>query len=40
MKLLEFYRVFPTEDSCKQKFNEWRLQEGIICSKCKNTTHY
>ena len=40
MKLLEFYKVFPTEDSCKQKFKEWRLQEGIICAKCKNTTHY
>ncbi len=40
MKLLEFYKIFPTEDSCKQKFIEWQLQTGITCAKCKNTTHY
>ena len=40
MILLDFYKVFPTEESCKQKFKEWRLQEGIVCAKCKNTTHY
>jgi hypothetical protein len=40
MKLLDFYKVFPTEESCKQKFKEWRIQEGIVCAKCQNTTHY
>lgn len=40
MKLLEFYERFPTEESCKQAFIEYRLKEGIVCRKCGSTSHY
>jgi hypothetical protein len=40
MKLLDFYKVYPTENSCKKEFKIHREQEGIVCKKCKNTTHY
>ena len=40
MKLLEFYKNFPDEESCKQEFKRYREQEGITCRKCGNTTHY
>ena len=40
MKLLDFHKVYPTEKSCKLSFKEYREEEGIICKKCKNNTHY
>ena len=40
MKLLDFYKIYPTENSCKKEFKIHREQEGIVCKKCKNTTHY
>lgn len=40
MKILEFQSEFPNEESCKQKFREFREREGVTCKKCKNRTHY
>lgn len=40
MKLFEFEKHFPSEESCKGKFKEIRMKEGIICSKCKCKHHY
>ncbi len=40
MKLIEFNQHFPTEESCKVAFKEYREREGIVCKKCGNTTHY
>jgi len=40
MKILDFYKQFPDEDSCKDLFIKQRLKEGIKCSKCKGTEHY
>lgn len=40
MKLLDFYKIYPTEKSCKKEFKAYREREGILCKKCKNTTHY
>jgi hypothetical protein len=40
MKILEFNTHFPSEESCKQKFIEYRLKQGIRCKKCKGTDHY
>lgn len=40
MKLIEFEKDFPNEDSCKLKFKEIRMQEGIVCPKCGCTHHY
>lgn len=40
MKLLDFYKNYPDEQSCKLAFKEYREETGIICSKCNGTTHY
>lgn len=40
MKLIEFYKNYPDEESCKQAFKNYREQEGITCKKCGNKTHY
>ncbi len=40
MKLLDFYKYYPDEQSCRVAFKEMREKEGILCSKCGNHTHY
>lgn len=40
MNILEFYKNYPDEESCKKSFIERRNKEGIICKKCSNTEHY
>lgn len=40
MRILEFYNKYPTEERCKEKFKEYRLKEGIRCTRCKGTQHY
>lgn len=40
MNLLEFTIAFPDEESCKQKFKEYREHIGVVCSKCGNKNHY
>jgi len=40
MKLLEFYKHYPDEQSCRDAFKNKREQEGIRCKKCGNTAHY
>lgn len=40
MKLLDFYKKYPTEQSCRKAFKKTREKEGVRCSKCGNTTHY
>jgi hypothetical protein len=40
MNLIEFITQYPDEESCKQKFKEYREQVGVICSKCGGTSHY
>jgi len=40
MKLLDFYKTYPDEQSCRNSFRATRELEGIICSKCGNSTHY
>ena len=40
MKLLDFNKHYPTEKSCRVAFKEYREQEGIVCKKCGNTSHY
>lgn len=39
MKLFEFEKHFPNEESCKMEFKEIRMKEGIVCPKC-GCTHY
>ena len=40
MKLLEFTKHFPDEQSCKVAFKSYRLQQGVFCRKCGSTSHY
>ena len=40
MRLLDFNKHYPTEESCRIAFKEYREREGIVCKKCGNTTHY
>ena len=39
-KLVNFSERFPTEESCKQKFMEYRDTLITICPNCGNTEHY
>lgn len=40
MKLIDFFKQFPDEQSCRDYFREHRQKEGIKCRNCKGTTHY
>jgi DNA-directed RNA polymerase subunit RPC12/RpoP len=40
MKVFEFEKYFPSEESCKTKFKEIREKEGIVCPRCGHTKHY
>lgn len=41
MNLLEFVREFPTEDKCLERFVQYRLERGITCARCEESTkHY
>ncbi|GAB6009395.1 IS1595 family transposase [Dysgonomonas reticulitermitis] len=40
MTLIDFFSQFPDEESCKQKFKEYRDQSGVICPKCGGDDHY
>ena len=40
MKLVDFYKTYPDEQSCRKSFKIKREQEGVTCSKCGNSSHY
>jgi len=40
MKLLDFNKHYPTEESCRVAFKEYREKEGVVCRRCGNKTHY
>jgi transposase-like protein len=40
MTLIDFISQFPDEESCKQKFKEYREQVGVVCPCCGGTEHY
>ena len=40
MNILDFYKIYPDEESCKIKFKESRDKQGIVCKKCSYTSHY
>jgi len=40
MKLIEFTKHFPDEQSCKDAFKSCRLEQGVTCKKCGCTSHY
>ena len=40
MKLLEFTKHFPDEESCKETFKAYRLKQGVTCTKCGSKSHY
>lgn len=40
MNLLNFFRRFPNEQSCRDHFRKERQNHGIQCKKCGCTKHY
>ena len=40
MNLLDFFKKYPTEQSCKDAFKAKRLAEGVKCRKCGGLNHY
>ena len=40
MKLFEFEKYFPDEESCRAKFMDIRQKQGIVCPKCGCKLHY
>ena len=40
MNLIDFIKQYPDEESCKQKFKEYRDQAGVSCANCGRTDHY
>jgi len=40
MTIIDFIKEFPDEESCKQKFKEYREHVGITCAKCGGNDHY
>lgn len=40
MNILDFYKNYPDEPSCKEAFISYREQEGVVCKKCGCTKHY
>lgn len=40
MNILDFYRKYPSEETCKEAFIEHRKQEGVVCKKCGCKKHY
>ena len=40
MKLFEFDKYFPNEETCKARFKQIRDKQGVICPRCKSTKQY
>ena len=40
MRILDFYKEYPDENSCRLKFKAVRDKEGVICKKCGCAEHY
>lgn len=40
MKLIDFIREFPDEQSCELKLKECREAEGVVCPHCGSKEHY
>lgn len=40
MRILEFYREFPDEQSCRASYKAYRERVGVTCVKCGGIKHY
>ena len=40
MELIKFMEQFQTEKKCREHFKELRMQQGIVCKRCKRKNHY
>jgi len=40
MKLLDFFKRFPSEAACKAHFKETREREGVVCKSCCGEAHW
>jgi len=40
MNILEFFELFPNEESCRAYFRLVREKEGVVCKKCGEDRHW
>lgn len=40
MNIIDFTSTFPDEESCKNRWKEIRLKQGVVCPKCGCKQHY
>lgn len=40
MKIFDFIKAFPDEESCKLKYKEIRDKQGVVCKECGSREHY
>lgn len=40
MRILDFYREFPDEQSCRASYKAYREKVGVTCKRCGGTEHY
>jgi hypothetical protein len=40
MKIIDFVKEFPDEESCKAKFKAFREEVGVVCIHCGGREHY
>ena len=40
MAILDFYKTFPDEESCKTRWKEIRIKQGVVCPRCGHKEHY
>src|SRR5574344_277184 len=40
MKLIEFMKRYPTEESCKEAWKAIRIKQGVVCPVCGGIVHY
>ncbi len=40
MNIMQFFKKFPDEDSCREHFKKYRDRVGVVCKKCGCNEHY
>jgi len=40
MNIMQFFKQFPDEDSCREHFKKYRDRVGVTCKKCQCKEHY
>lgn len=40
MNIMQFFKQFPDEDTCREHFKKHRDRVGVTCKKCDCKDHY